>query len=74
MKIVGFETNNGVRLGVVEQDMVVDLQAADATVPTDLGEWLRASNGDLKRLAEIASNAPSSARRPASKTEPNTTS
>jgi acylpyruvate hydrolase len=64
VKIVGFETNNGVRLGLVEQDMVVDLQAADATVPTDLGEWLRSSNGDLKALGEIARNAPSSARRP----------
>ena len=38
MKIVGFEANNGVRLGVVEGDTVIDLQAADASVPGDLGE------------------------------------
>ena len=33
MKIVGFEANNGLRLGVVEGDAVIDLQAVDATVP-----------------------------------------
>jgi len=64
MKIVGFETNNGVRLGLVDGDTVVDLQAVDASVPSDLGEWLRISNGDLKPLAAIAAKAPASARRP----------
>jgi 2-keto-4-pentenoate hydratase/2-oxohepta-3-ene-1,7-dioic acid hydratase in catechol pathway len=44
--------------------MVVDLQAADASVPSDLGEWLRMSNGNLKPLADIAAKAPASARRP----------
>ena len=48
MKIVGFESNNGVRLGVVDGDNVIDLQTADANVPGDLGEVLRRSNGDLK--------------------------
>ena len=64
MKIVGFETNNGVRLGLVDGDTVVDLKAVDASVPSDLGEWLRISNGDLKPLAAIAAKAPASARRP----------
>ena len=64
MKIVGFETNDGVRIGVIDQDMVVDVRAVDASVPTDLGEWLRLSNGNLKPLADIARNAPGSARRP----------
>ena len=64
MKIVGFQTNNGVRLGVIEGEEVVDLQAVDASVPNDLGEWLRANDGDLKPLAEIAKKAPASARRP----------
>lgn len=64
MKIVGFETNNGVRLGVVEGDNVVDLQAVDPSIPTDLGDYLRASNGDLKPLAELAKKAPASAKRP----------
>jgi 2-keto-4-pentenoate hydratase/2-oxohepta-3-ene-1,7-dioic acid hydratase in catechol pathway len=64
MKIVGFEANGGVRLGVVEGDAVIDLQAADATVPTDLGDVLRRSNGDLKALGDLARKAPASARRP----------
>jgi len=64
MKIVGFEANNGLRLGVVEGDAVIDLQAADAATPCDLGEALRRSNGDLKPLADLARRAPASARRP----------
>ena len=64
MKIVGFEANNGLRLGVVEGNAVIDLQAADAATPTDLGEALRRSNGDLKALADLAKKAPASARRP----------
>ena len=53
MKIVGFEANNGVRLGVVEGDNVIDLQAVDANVPADLGEVLRRSNGDLSSRSPI---------------------
>ena len=64
MKIVGFEGNNGLRLGVVEGDAVIDLQAVDAAVPADLGEALRASNGDLKPLADLAKRAPPAARLP----------
>jgi 2-keto-4-pentenoate hydratase/2-oxohepta-3-ene-1,7-dioic acid hydratase in catechol pathway len=64
MKIVGFEANGGVRLGVVEGDNVIDLQAVDANVPVDLGEVLRRSNGDLKSLGDLAKKAPASARRP----------
>jgi acylpyruvate hydrolase len=63
MKIVGFEGNNGPRLGVVEGDTVIDLQAADAGLPGDLGEVLRKNNGDLKPLADLAKKAPASARR-----------
>ena len=54
MKIVGFHTNNGTRIGVVDGDAVVDVTAVDASVPSDLGEWLRTSNGDLRPLADIA--------------------
>ena len=64
MKIVGFETNNGVRLGVVEGDTVIDVQAVDASLPGDLGEYLRRSNGDLTALSDIAKKAPASARIP----------
>jgi 2-keto-4-pentenoate hydratase/2-oxohepta-3-ene-1,7-dioic acid hydratase in catechol pathway len=64
MKIVGFEANNGLRLGVVDGEAVIDLQAVDASVPTDLGDALRRNNGDLKPFADLAKRAPSSARRP----------
>ncbi|MGC1466398.1 MAG: fumarylacetoacetate hydrolase family protein [Pseudolabrys sp.] len=64
MKIVGFEANNALRLGVIEGEEVIDLQAADAQAPNDLGEWLRRGNGDLKPLADLAKKAPASARRP----------
>ncbi len=62
MKIVSFETKNGVRLGVVEGDTVIDVQAADAAAPNDLGEWLRRGNGDLKPLADLTKKAPAGAR------------
>jgi 2-keto-4-pentenoate hydratase/2-oxohepta-3-ene-1,7-dioic acid hydratase in catechol pathway len=64
MKFVGFEGNNGLRLGVVEGDAVIDLQAVDANVPSDLGAALRKNNGDLKPLGDLAKKAPASARRP----------
>ena len=64
MKIVGFEANNGLRLGVVDGEAVIDLQAVDAALPGDLGEVLRRSNGDLKALADLAKKAPASARHP----------
>jgi len=64
MKFVGFAANNGLRLGVVDGDSVIDLQAVDATLPGDLGEFLARSNGDVKPLADLAKRASASARRP----------
>ena len=64
MKIVGFRTNEGLRLGVVEGEEVIDLQAVDASAPADLGEWLRRGNGDLAPLKSLAARAPAGARRP----------
>jgi 2-keto-4-pentenoate hydratase/2-oxohepta-3-ene-1,7-dioic acid hydratase in catechol pathway len=64
MKVVGFEAEGGLRLGIVEGDQVIDLQAVDPKVPTDLGAALAANNGDLNPLGDIAKKAPASARRP----------
>jgi 2-keto-4-pentenoate hydratase/2-oxohepta-3-ene-1,7-dioic acid hydratase in catechol pathway len=64
MKIVGFEANNNLRLGVVDGDSVVDLQAVDGNVPDDLAEVLRRSNGDLSSISALAKKVPASARRP----------
>jgi 2-keto-4-pentenoate hydratase/2-oxohepta-3-ene-1,7-dioic acid hydratase in catechol pathway len=49
---------------VVDGDTVIDLQAVDANLPSDLGEFLARSNGDVKLLADVAKRAPASARRP----------
>ena len=64
MKILGFETNEGLRLGVVEGDNVIDLQAADARLPVNLADVLAETGGDLKPLADLAKKAPASARVP----------
>ncbi len=64
MKIVGFESDKGLRIGVVEGDAVIDLQAVEPKLPSDLGEVLRANKGDLSPLADLAKRAPASARRP----------
>jgi acylpyruvate hydrolase len=64
MKIVGFEAEGGLRLGLVEGDSVIDLQAADPKVPANLGDVLAANDGDLKPLGDLAGRAPASARRP----------
>lgn len=64
MKIVGFEADGRLRLGVVDGNSVIDIQAADAKAPDDLGAWLRRENGDPSGLAELAKRAPASARRP----------
>jgi 2-keto-4-pentenoate hydratase/2-oxohepta-3-ene-1,7-dioic acid hydratase in catechol pathway len=64
MKIVGFQADNRLRLGVVEGDDVVDLQAVDGMLPADLGEVLRRTKGDFKALADLAKIAKGEARRP----------
>jgi acylpyruvate hydrolase len=64
MKIVCFESPAGLRLGVVEGDQVVDLQAADPKVPNDLGVLLADTKGDLSSVKDLAKRAPASARRP----------
>ena len=64
MKIVGFEANSSVRLGVVDGDNVIDLQAVDANVPGDLAEVLRRNNGDFASIGALVKKAPASARRP----------
>src|SRR6266581_3906307 len=64
MKIVSFEANGGLHLGVVEGDQVIDLQAVDKSIPSDLGECLRRNNGDLAPLKDAVKRAPASARKP----------
>jgi acylpyruvate hydrolase len=63
MKIVGFEADGGLRLGIVEGDQVVDLQSVDPNLPSDLRLILQ-KRSDLTPLADLAKKAPASARRP----------
>src|SRR5262245_47402252 len=64
MKILGFETNQGLRLGVLEGDNVIDLQAVEAKLPVNLADVLAQNNGNLTPLGDIAKRAPASARHP----------
>src|SRR5688572_19139304 len=64
MKTVGFESSEGLRLGVVEGDNVIDLQAVDPKVPANLADVLAQNNGDLKPLGDLAKKAPASAHKP----------
>jgi acylpyruvate hydrolase len=63
MKIVGFEGDAGLRLGIVEGDQVIDLQAVDASLPNDLGALLAQMNGEWSGLRNLIARAPASARR-----------
>jgi len=64
MKIVGFEANDKVRLGVVDGDNVIDIQAVDPTIAGDLGDYLRATNGDMTQLKAAVAKATPAARIP----------
>jgi 2-keto-4-pentenoate hydratase/2-oxohepta-3-ene-1,7-dioic acid hydratase in catechol pathway len=64
MKVVGFEANNGTRLGIVDGESVIDIQGVDPNVPIDLAEILRRNDGGLAAIADLAKKAPASARRP----------
>lgn len=64
MKIIGFKLGEDLRLGVMDGDQVIDLQAADPSIPNDLAALLRKLDGRLELLAEAAGRAPVSTRRP----------
>ena len=64
MKIVGFKLGDELRLGVVDGDQVIDLNALDTALPDDLGAVLRVGGGSLDHLADLARRAGAEARRP----------
>jgi acylpyruvate hydrolase len=64
MKIAGFRLGGALHLGLVEDGEVINLQAIDPRIPSDLGVWLGANDGDLAPLALLASKAPAAARHP----------
>ena len=58
MKIVGFEANGGLHLGVVEGDQVIDLQAVDPASRATSANACAATTATCRR-----SRTPRSARR-----------
>ena len=71
MKIVGFEQDKHLHLGVVEGDQVIDLQAVDPKIPADLGEVLARSRRRPQGRSPMPRNPrplPPAVRSPASNT------
>lgn len=63
MKIIGFIAEGRPRIGMVEQERVIDLNAADNRLSGNLAEVLAATDGDLAPLARLAARAPASTHR-----------
>lgn len=63
MKIIGFEAADGPHLGLIDNERVIDLNAADPRLPRDLGDVLRQTGGDLSALGDLAKRAPASSHR-----------
>jgi acylpyruvate hydrolase len=56
MRLVSFRTDEGLRIGLADGGTVVDLNAVDRRLPTDLGALLR-GGFDLALLAAVADRA-----------------
>ena len=63
MKIIGFMADGGPRIGVVDGERVIDLNAADNRLSGNLADVLAATGGDLASLSDLAKRAPASAHR-----------
>jgi 2-keto-4-pentenoate hydratase/2-oxohepta-3-ene-1,7-dioic acid hydratase in catechol pathway len=61
MKIVNFETADGMRLGVLDGESVIDAGALDISFARELGAFIR-SGGNFSALKSAVSKAQSSAR------------
>jgi 2-keto-4-pentenoate hydratase/2-oxohepta-3-ene-1,7-dioic acid hydratase in catechol pathway len=57
MRLVGFERDGQARLGVVEGDTVIDLQALAPEFPADLAEILRRPELGLEAISRLARGA-----------------
>jgi 2-keto-4-pentenoate hydratase/2-oxohepta-3-ene-1,7-dioic acid hydratase in catechol pathway len=66
MKLMMFEKDGGAALGLVDGDAVVDLAAADASLPKDLLTLIAAGPSGLGAVKAATAKAPQPARRPLS--------
>jgi 2-keto-4-pentenoate hydratase/2-oxohepta-3-ene-1,7-dioic acid hydratase in catechol pathway len=64
MKLMMFEKSGGTALGLVEGSSVIDLAAADASLPKDLAALIAAGPGALPSVKAAAAKAAASARLP----------
>jgi 2-keto-4-pentenoate hydratase/2-oxohepta-3-ene-1,7-dioic acid hydratase in catechol pathway len=64
MKLTMFEKGGGAALGVVEGTNVIDLAAADASLPKDLAALIAAGPAALGSVKAAAAKAPASAKLP----------
>jgi 2-keto-4-pentenoate hydratase/2-oxohepta-3-ene-1,7-dioic acid hydratase in catechol pathway len=64
MKLMMFEKGKAAALGLVEGDTVIDLAAADASLPKDLAALIAAGPAALAGVKAAAAKAPASARLP----------
>lgn len=64
MKIVSFEKDGLSKIGVIDQDTVVDINSVDNKLPTDFGPLMGVVDGQINRLQTIAAEASSSHRHP----------
>lgn len=62
LRIISIKTPSEEHIGFVDGDEVIDLNAVDNRVPHNLADWLKAKDGDLSGLRELAVRAPASAR------------
>jgi acylpyruvate hydrolase len=66
MRLVAFEQSGSHRLGLVENDTVVDLSSAAPDLPRDLTGLILRGKAGWTAVADAAQRAPASARRPLS--------
>ena len=62
MKLMMFEKGKGAALGLVEGETVIDLGAADPSLPKDLAGLIAAGPGALEKAKAAAAKAPASAK------------
>ena len=62
MKLMMFEKGKGAALGLIEGETVIDLGAADPSLPKDLAGLITAGPGALESVKAAAARAPASAK------------
>jgi 2-keto-4-pentenoate hydratase/2-oxohepta-3-ene-1,7-dioic acid hydratase in catechol pathway len=70
MKLMMFRKKGGAALGLVDDKAVIDLAAADATLPKDMLSLIEAGTAGNDAIAAAAARAPLSARLPLDRVEP----